>query len=519
MARYGCTITVAAGKIPGSQSQFSWVITEDNFPPTAIDGGAQSILNGGGNLRCYTDSTKLIQLPIEIPAGSFVTGVSPSIVVWGLSGTLNVGGTVYIEADTVATAQPAPSNIYGSEKVWVNNVSTYHGNSLTDSAGNNNLTAYNSPSVDVAGRIGGAFEFTASSSQYMDASTITGLSGVDATFIAWIKLKTDTGAGQGIISLRDDPANTASTYTQQRLTVQDNVTGNPVRSQFRGDSGVNVTADTISATIGSWSMVSASFDTSVEVNTYVDGSNKITGTSATQSANLQHIYIGAWQAQSSSIIQYSDVLMESIQIIDGKISDDHMTSISNNQSDPATFWTTGTWEDQDASITIIESTGTLNLSTQNPTIEFTGTITVEESTSTLNTTSQSPTITFTATLTIVESTQTISLTGFDPTIALTPPSTLVVVESTQSIDWTTQSPNITLSGTLTIEESTQTIDMLTRRPVIQLGIPTYTQIFTGIEKSYEFTGTIKSYGFTGIMAASQTFSGIEKAATFLGVKQ
>ena len=49
MARYGCTITVAAGKIPSSQSNFSWVATEDNFPTAAIDGGFFGMrLNGTG---------------------------------------------------------------------------------------------------------------------------------------------------------------------------------------------------------------------------------------------------------------------------------------------------------------------------------------------------------------------------------------------------------------------------------------------------------------------------------------
>ena len=66
MARYGCTITVDTGKMTATQSGFVWLFTEDNLPTAAIDGGATSIDNGGGNLRCYTDSTKATQLPIEV---------------------------------------------------------------------------------------------------------------------------------------------------------------------------------------------------------------------------------------------------------------------------------------------------------------------------------------------------------------------------------------------------------------------------------------------------------------------
>jgi hypothetical protein len=66
MARYGCTITVAAGKAPSAQSNFPWVAVTANFPTAAIDGGAQSILNGGGNLRCYVDDTKAVRLAVDV---------------------------------------------------------------------------------------------------------------------------------------------------------------------------------------------------------------------------------------------------------------------------------------------------------------------------------------------------------------------------------------------------------------------------------------------------------------------
>ena len=517
MARYGCTITVAAGKIPSSQSNFSWVATEDNFPTASIDGGSTSIANGGGNLRCYTDSTKATQIPIEIPAGSFVTGVSPSIVVWGLSPALDVGGTVYIEADTVATSQPAASNTYGSEKVWVAKEAFWHGNALTDVTGNgSDLSIVGSATVN--NTVDGFLSYTVGDNDgfkyLLGTQTFTATDTVTTT--KWFKRTSDNGSPgtnfyEALIGFTDTGGVDGLESAVGALAALDN----KVFAYTNGGNTQGSTTGTATA-LNTWYKSDIVYNQSAnEILFYLNGSLDLTVTGYTDnSAGGDEGFIDIRKSQDKGIIGSSRD--QGWQI--GAPTADQLSSEYNNQSSPSAFWTTGTWDDQDASITIIESTGTLNLSTQNPTIEFTGTIAVEESTSTLNTTSQSPAITFTATLTIVESTQTISLTGFDPTIALTPPSTLVVVESTQSIDWTTQSPNITLSGTLTIEESTQTIDMLTRRPVIQLGIPTYTQIFTGIEKSYEFTGTIKSYGFTGIIATSQIFSGTEKAATFSGVK-
>ena len=505
MARYGCTITVAAGKIPSSQSNFSWVATEDNFPTAAIDGGAQSIAQSGGNLRCYVDSTKAIQLPIEVV--KFVTSATtPSIVVWGLSPTLNVGGTVYIEADTVATSQPIESSTYGSEKVWVDYEYSSH-DGVTDSTGNHTITQVGSPTTGTS-PIGSDSVIISNTSQYGRTNGVPNL-----PYPYTLKALYKRGASTSSTA----PFSYVDGSVSNQMAALLNRDAGSAGAYTRSGTGA-FAADTSTTHVnGEWGWVTGVFIGTSSRKAYLNGGGEGVNTGADQKpTNLDRISYGRFDDASPANFFIGE--LAEMRVSGNEDTPNQITSEYNNQSAPATFWTTGTWEDQDASITIIESTGTLNLSTQNPTIEFTGTIAVEESTSTLNTTSQSPAITFTATLTIVESTQTISLTGFDPTIALTPPSTLVVVESTQSIDWTTQSPNITLSGTLTIEESTQTIDMLTRRPVIQLGIPTYTQIFTGIEKSYEFTGTIKSYGFTGIIATSQIFSGTEKAATFSGVK-
>jgi hypothetical protein len=170
-------------------------------------------------------------------------------------------------------------------------------------------------------------------------------------------------------------------------------------------------------------------------------------------------------------------------------------------------------------ITITESLATLNITSVDPVIDFTGLISIVEGSEPLNITSIDPTVTLTATLTITESTSTLNITNNDPDITLTAPDTLVITESTATLNITTQSPNITLSGTLSIVESTKTIDMLTRNPSVTLGLPVYTQTFTGIQKTAEFTGTTKLYGFTGTITELQTFSGTAKAASFLGVTE
>ena len=63
--------TATAGTITGTHSGFVGLFVTANFPTGSLS-GANAILNGGGNLRAYTDSTKSTALPLEIV--TLVTG-------------------------------------------------------------------------------------------------------------------------------------------------------------------------------------------------------------------------------------------------------------------------------------------------------------------------------------------------------------------------------------------------------------------------------------------------------------
>ena len=49
MSRFGTTITVAAGKMPSSQSNFDWIATESNFPTAATAAVGTVVDSIGGN--------------------------------------------------------------------------------------------------------------------------------------------------------------------------------------------------------------------------------------------------------------------------------------------------------------------------------------------------------------------------------------------------------------------------------------------------------------------------------------
>ena len=327
MARYGCTITVDAGNIPSSQSNFAWLATDDNFPTAAIDGGSTSILNGGGNLRCYTDDTKATQLPIEVV--TFVTGGTPDVKVWGLSGTLAVGSTVYIEADTVATTQPAVTDTYGRNSVWANRAVEQHftTSNPVDSTGNHTTSSNGSPTSN-----GESITFNGSS-QYLSVADASDIDGGSAfTLIA--DYDPTVSGNQYLFWKRGVAGGYALTHIK---------TTNQVRFTLFGISDYD-----IAAAFSARSLVHAVIDgTNYEL--FIDGVSKGSTTiSSTRNTNTNDLRIASRTDSSGVIDGHSPQTQWNSSFVGSALSDDYITAEANNITDTATFWTTSAWEDQDA---------------------------------------------------------------------------------------------------------------------------------------------------------------------------
>jgi len=131
---YGYTYTLPT--ITGSHSDYPVLLREGDFPSSAIDGTANAIDNGGGNLRAYTSDAKTTQLPVEVV--TFVSSGSQAAQVWVKIPTAATSNTIFIEADAVETTQPAVTGAYGRNAVWSDYEYVGHLNDTpTDSTGNN----------------------------------------------------------------------------------------------------------------------------------------------------------------------------------------------------------------------------------------------------------------------------------------------------------------------------------------------------------------------------------------------
>ena len=344
MARFGCTITVDTGQMPSSQSNFVWLATESNFPTAAIDGGATSILNGGGNLRCYTDDTKASQLPIEVV--SFVTGGTPSVQVWGLSPTLNVASTVYIEADTVATTQPAVTDTYGRNAVWFGFKAVIHANEtgtngvFTDSTGNGHDTTLTTGATLATTSSGHPFAGSWPDFTMSEVITLTNsyqaINNTPFTFSCWVNADA-TSNSQGLFGSRYNSPDThwASIQTNGKCSSKATSTEN--------------LADASSISIGVTQLVKLKQNTT-SLDNVSDGVivaqdlSVVSGESINNVTPVNNFRVGTYFDNSSGR-RYNGRAAE-FRIKQSKDSVAYDESEYNNQSSPSTFWATGAWEEQ-----------------------------------------------------------------------------------------------------------------------------------------------------------------------------
>lgn len=352
MARYGGTNTVQVGQFNSAQSDFVWLMTEDNFATAAIDGGAQSILNGGGNLRCYTDNTKTTQLPIQVV--QFVTGLTPSIVVKGLSPLLDDSGTVYIEADTVAISQPPVTDTYGRNSVYADFEDAYNMNSVptvTNSTGNTDGTAINGVTVSSNGKIGDALDFDGASSQRVDCGAATNI-GTQYTFSAWCSTE-DAAAVQTVISSRLGNNASISVVPYQTLILNNKFS---IYVNDGSGSGFLSVEDASTVSNNTFYKVTGVRDGN-NLSLYIDGALSGSSSKSLGSLSLTNVEknIGAIQTSLGTIAVYFDGLIDDNYVRKDALSADYIEAEYNNENNPSAFWSVGAWEDQDAGGLIVDS--------------------------------------------------------------------------------------------------------------------------------------------------------------------
>lgn len=505
--------TATAGTITGTHSGFVGLFDAATFPTGALN-GANAILNGGGNLRAYTDDTKTTALPLEIV--SLVTGGTPEALVHVRLNSLSTSGTVYLEADDTATTQPIATDPLGRNAVWVDYKFVHHltdTSSLIDSAGN---TAWDVDTIGAGTSDSTESPFGSSSVAFNGTSTafldiinsesIAPTASDPLTVQMWVRPESSPADEMGIFLRNNSPdsANNSFRIFSDNANSGGGGSANTYLMQTDAlatridDLGPNVIS------VNNWQSLAFVNEQSVEQSGYLDGSSIYSATTtapALDTGNNNSWLIGGPRGFVSS---YWDGQIAELRARNAKLDSDYISTEYNNQSSPSTFWTSSAWADSGGGggLTVNESTVNYNYSTLSPSITLTGTISVTEQAASYNYSAINPTISFVGIVSITESISQVNYSANNPIIDFT--GLVDIQEQTSSINLLSNDPVITLTSTnIEITESVSSINyqsfdasiLLTPEP---LGIVS-TVCFDGRLVNAVNNGSISSIEYNGAL--------------------
>lgn len=328
---YGFTYTLPT--ITGSHTDLVVVLKTADFPSAAIDGGASSILNGGGNLRAYTDSSKTTQLAVHV--AQFVAGGSPAADVRVKVPTAATGNTIYIEADAVETVQPAVTNTYGRNAVYSNDDRVYglkdNSSTAVDYTGTDDGTLNGTAATGSSPPFGGGnIDFNLGG--HIDGLSDPFAGAARAAIRAWYKIPNEASKGIAGAWLGDSNMSVLL------------FTGSNDLLNFRVNTGSVATAtSTTVVQDGTWHFVGGIYDGST-VKTVVDGATEgsagKTGTILTPSS--APFDIGRYNNNNST---RPDEMMEVRLSTSANVTADYIATEYANQSAAGAWGTVGTWAD------------------------------------------------------------------------------------------------------------------------------------------------------------------------------
>lgn len=337
-----CKITIPDAKIVGSNTDFPILLTEDNFPTEMLDGGVNSALNGGGDVRFSEDSAGAIRMDLDIV--TFVTGGTPDVELWTKRPTLNTGAAkdIWVWYSKAGETQPAVTAAYGRNTVYSIEKTRWH---LKDGAATEvNLTGNSSYDVVKAGTITEDF-----------VNVAIGKSSADFGGVGHYDLATDPFAGLTAFTLRGWIRNTGTSADG----IIGNWQGNANMSAliFTGSSDhlyvrLRNTSGTVATLISStlvqtqpgtpWYFIAIRYDGS---NFYIDidGVNEKAGafSGTINTAATNNPEIGRFNSDANT--RWAGNLKE-LALSPSDLGFDWTKTEYNNQSDPATFAIPGTPE-------------------------------------------------------------------------------------------------------------------------------------------------------------------------------
>jgi hypothetical protein len=300
----------------------------------------------GGDLRFSSDEAGTMQLSCQIVDWNIVANEAQ---VWVKVPTLqyDVDTSIYVWYDKTDEAQPAADAAFGSESVWNTNFKgVWHmeeaSGTRVDSTSNDNDLADNNTVTSGTGQIdtGADFELTNSERLTITDAAQTGLDlSTDFIFAGWFKVEQLPSTAGTIFML-------ISKYvdTTERSYIWYIETGDVTALNFY-NTGVVSRAVTNAAIleagdVGTMVHLAAKVDISGPTFTFFKNgaavASTLTNSTATTIKNST-AGVGVGARLDATPVQYYDGIMDELYIVSNLYSDDWITTIYNNQSNPSTF--------------------------------------------------------------------------------------------------------------------------------------------------------------------------------------
>jgi|GEM_PF-1781351 len=335
-------ITIDHTQVSGSSdlSDFTVLITLDHLDDEVVDAGANSALNGGGDIRFSVDDAGLTLLPCEIV--ELVTSVTPSLrrcQIWVKIPTVyyNQNTDLYIWYNKAGETQPAVTSAYGRNAVFSGEEAVY---AFNDNASTQIDLTGNGHDLSLVGTV------TTDSTHKAFGSSSTNLGGT-----AHFTSPTDLFKGQSNLSFRGWIRNSGTSSYGIMGAWDDNTnmsvllfTGSNDKLYMRGRNSTTYD-DAISATLiqnqagTPWHHVSATYD-NTDLVVYVDGvlEGTTTLTGSINNSATQTFEVGRYN--SSNGTRWSGNF-QFFKVSHDTKSADWIATEYANQNDPATFASAG----------------------------------------------------------------------------------------------------------------------------------------------------------------------------------
>ncbi len=337
-AGYGRAVSFASDNTlvvgSGSHIRLIALFSLVNVPTEAIDAGALSALNGGGDVVITSDIDGNNRLAIHI--NSFVTNASaPSreCEIWFDTESLSTSGdeTYYFWYKKSGRVQPSVSDTFGVNDNWKDyDRVTLDG--VFEATGKGSIT--NSSTTSTAGPFEGDVRTKTNSASVFIESALSGSIVYPYSMQCWGQ--TATSSDTRMIGIADN-----SVANQQANLGTDHDAGNGMEL----NTFTSVSEDKIGMTAGqslnTWFRYSGVFANSTSRIAYLDdGTDTVSGSTDLTATNIDTLRMGS-SADSTPFgggvtkFGYGYLRLD-------EISSDWVATEFNNQNDPGAFWTTGT---------------------------------------------------------------------------------------------------------------------------------------------------------------------------------